>query len=267
MSAATPFATTEARAGESASPTNESVRFSSADSLVEVDASLPLALIARRCRESGWLFPLPRPLPPLSLAAACARMPFLVDAYLASAEAVTSGGLPFGTGRAPRAATGPDLLGALCSSPPLATCLRGRVRVLDEKSARQSVERFTDVVGALGRLLALLEEGRAFAALVAPVDGGYRVRALGGPASLPDGEPASSRVFGEGALGRVTSACSLAPGDEAAMREALEAGRALVAAPFMGRVAALLDDEAAPLGDGGADAFAAALVRAGGRDG
>lgn len=252
----------------SASESEDAVRFIPANGLVEAEASLPLVAIARRCRERGWVFPLPRPLPPLSLAAACARMPFLVDAYLSSADAVTtSEGLAFETGRAPRAATGPDLLGALCSSPPLALCLRGRLRVLEARSARFTVEDFPGRAAALARLRELFDEGRAFAALVAPVDGGYRVRAIGGPAALPEGKPLHGASFAEGALPRLTRAQSLVPGDTRALEDALRAKRPLLAAPFMGRVAALFDDGTKLDGEGGATAFADALARAGARHG
>lgn len=248
-------------------------RFSLDNSLVDVDASLPLAVIARQCRERGFLFPLARPLPALSLAEACARLPFFVDAYVASVDAVTAAGLPLSTGSAPRAATGPDLVGALCARPPLAVAVRARVRVLDASCARRSAERFEEAPLAAARLGSLLDEGRAFAALATKGDGGYWVRAVGGPASLPSADPGAEAAFADGGVARITSSRSLVPGDAAALAGVLERGVPVAAAPLMGRAAALLSHPGAPsisssaLGEGGAVAFARALVRAGARHG
>ncbi len=258
------------------------VRFSSENSLADASASLSLPVLARLCRERGYLFPLARPLPPFTLAEACTRLPFLVDAYVSSLDAVTPAGALLSTGRAPRAATGPDLVGAVCARPPLATCVRARVRVLDAKTARSSVARVATVTDAIERVRALHDEGRAFAiaAFRARDRAGrerFVVRAVGGPAAfsrrpgaehagLPS-EPVGRAGFADVEAPSFRFARSILPGDEEVMREALTSGARVVGAPLMGRLALLRAGEPAgatttTLGDGAA--FASALRSSGG---
>lgn len=268
----TPFSATTAtttRSQSAASGARADIRFSNENSLVDTDASLRLPVIARLCRERGYLFPLARPLPWLTLADACRRFPFLVDAYVSSVDALTEQGLPLSTGKAPRAATGPDLLGVLCSRPPLATATRVRLRVLDAKSARVSVERFATGSLAVERVLSLLEEARAFAVVSFRAEGDFVVAAVGGPAAIPFGEPMPRHGFGDVGAPAIGSARSVVPGDCGALLAALQSGSRVVAAPFMGRAATISPVATTPsldggALDGGAATFADALVRAAG---
>jgi hypothetical protein len=239
----------------------DDVAVQSENGLAEVSAALSLPRLRRLLRARGVVLPFARPLPPLLVHEACARLPFFLDSFVASADLVTTSGARCGTPRAPRSATGPDLLGALCTSPPLAVAERVRLRVLDTRLARVQVRTCSSAASAAAALCELLEVGRAFSASAAREgEGVFRVLALGGPAAFEaEGEPAAA--FAHRARLRVRSATSLVPGDERAMVAALEAGARVVAAPAMGR-AGVLSPAKAPASSSaaGALAFAAALT-------
>lgn len=223
------------------------VTFDAHNGVAEIDGGLTLPAIARRLARLGAVFPLARPLPPLSLASSCAALPFFVDAWVQQASGLTFDGDEWESPRAPRAAAGPSLLGALCARPPLAIALRARVRVLTTTHAFVVCEQHPDVEAAARRVRDLLEEGRAFS-----VDAfGLSVLVLSASALPPKNlkktsssasEPASPVPFAH--LGGGRRACfsrseSLVPGDAAAMAHALAQGSRVVGAPLMGRAAAL----------------------------
>ncbi len=203
--------------------------------IAEIDGALTLSSAARRLERMGAVFPLARPLPPLSLAVACAALPFFVDAYVQQVEAITFDGDPFDTPRAPRAAAGPSLIAALCTRPPLALAVRARVRVLLTTHAVLHREEHDNVRAAAARVRALVDDGRAFT-----VDAcGTSVLVLGG-AGRATSLPAESFTHeGRGRSASFSRSRSLRPGDEDAVAAALDEGARVVAAPFMGRVAAL----------------------------
>jgi hypothetical protein len=200
--------------------------------VAEVDGALTLSSIARRLERLGAVFPIARPLPALSFAAACAALPYLVDAFVQQAYALTFDGDPYDTPRAPRAAAGPSLLAALCARPPLALAIRARVRVLARGEAATR-EQHASPRAAAARVHAYLAEGRAFA-----VDAcGTTVLAIGGSVSRGDKSPFTHE--GRGRSASFARSQSLVPGDLDAIAHALEQGARVVAAPTMGRAASL----------------------------
>lgn len=220
------------------------------NSVAEIDGALPLVVAARRLERLGAVLPLARPLPALSVAAACAAMPFFVDACVQQASGLTFDGDEWESPRAPRAAAGPSLLGALCSRPPLAVAVRVRVRVLIATHAVVVREEHADANAAARRVRELLEEGRAFA-----VDAcGTSVLVLAGSQLPLASSPGSSlgpsagpgralaSPFAHAGLGRRAAFArseSLPAGDAAGMADALSRGARVVAAPLMGRAASL----------------------------
>ena len=207
------------------------------NSVAEIDGALTLSSAARRLERKGAIFPLARPLPPLSLAAACAALPFFVDAFVQQAQAVTFDGDLIDTPRAPRNAAGPSLLAALCARPPLALAVRARVRVQLTTHAVVVKEEHASPRDAAYRLRALVDEGRAFCGDAC----GSTVLLLAGAGVARHSSAVSSPFTHEG-RGRRASfsrSQSIAPGDVDAMADALEKGARVVVAPFMGRAASL----------------------------
>lgn len=222
------------------------------NALLDVDGAMTLPAIARRAAHHGAIFPLARPLPPLSLLQACALLPYFVDAYVQQASLLTAAGDPAETPRAPRAAAGPSLLGAVCSRPPLALVARARVRVALATHVVVRREALPSARAAADRVRALLDDGRAFAV---DVFGGTVLHL--GPATTATTTAATTAAttvatramtaprtdFAHRGAGRRPSfshAVSLAPGDVDEMTRILDGGGRVVAAPFMGRCGALL---------------------------
>jgi hypothetical protein len=229
-------------------PSDEPIIVDHDNGLVDVDAALTLPALGRLCHARGMMLPLARPLPPLTVQEACARLPIFLDAFVASVDGLTADGAPFSTGRAPRAATGPDLLGALVTSPPLAVAVRARVRVIEGRAARTLREEHVSARDAAARVGELTELGRAFSVEATRLGpGAFEVLALGGAGALPDADdhPETPR-FAHSSRARVTGARMLVPGDQRALAEALTSGARVVAAPFMGRVGALVADGTVP---------------------
>lgn len=238
-------------------PEQPMLRVDAPNGLVDVDAGATLPLLARLCRAQGLVLPLARPLPHLSLQAAVALAPIVLDALVHSLDAVTLDGLRFSTPMAPRAAAGPDLAGAVAARPPLAVLLRARLRVFSSAHAACEREVFPSTAAAAARVVALLEEGRALS-----VDAvGATVLALvgtGSPRREPPVEPASAPFAHQGRP-RFSSGRSLVPGDVEAVAHALARGERVIAAPLMGRVGALSTDKPSILlGDEAAAAAALA---------
>lgn len=205
--------------------------------LAEIDGALPLGASARRLEQIGAIFPIARPLPPAPLAIAAAAVPYLVDAFFHSGDALTFDGDPLTTPRAPRAAAGPALLYSVCTRPPLALLVRARVRVLLASHATSWREELPSTHAAAERVRDLVEEGRAFA-----VDAcGTTVLVLAA-AGVPAPRLAVPARFAHSGHGRSTAFAhsrGLAPGDVDAIDAALRAGARVAGAPFIGRVAAL----------------------------
>ena len=213
------------------------VRVDLSNGLIEADARLSMSAVGRACRRLGLWFPLARPLPGFSLGEACARLPTFLDAFVAQAEGVVDG-RPLATPRAPRAAMGPDLLGALALPAPLAAAERVRVRVFDETRTSSFVEEHESADAAARRLVALLDEGRAFSAEARREGGRVLVHVLAGVGVAPGAAPAR-RPFAHEPRARVRSGVSLVPGDGDALARALTDGARVLASPFMGRVGAM----------------------------
>lgn len=236
--------------------------------LAEIDGALLLGASARRLEQIGAIFPMARPLPPVPLAIAAAAIPYLVDAFVHSGDALTFDGDPLTTPRAPRAAAGPSLLHAVCTRPALALLVRARVRVVMATHATSWREELKDEAEAAARVRELVEQGRAFA-----VDAcGATVLVLA-PAGVPAPARAVPARFAHTGHGRGTAFAhsrTLVPGDVDAMTAALRAGARVAGAPFIGRAAALERGlEVLPVVDvaTGARALATALVDAGAKRG
>jgi FAD/FMN-containing dehydrogenase len=198
--------------------------------LLEVGGGVRLPDAARFAAEQGYAFPLGDSVPDLTLTDACFRMPPFVDAFVASAELVTSDGVRATTPRAPRSATGPDLMGLALVDPPLAVIVRARVRVFPTGTANARDELHPTPLEVAMRVAEIMNDGRAF--VVEAARG--RVRVLG-PA------PVSARsVLDATTLPRVQSGRSIVVSENAILQGLVNDGRVL-AAPYMGRIA-ILDD-------------------------
>lgn len=211
------------------------VKLDAHNALVTLDAGLTLPATVRSMTRLGVVFPLARPLPPLSWSAACAALPYVVDALVHSARGLTSAGDPWETPRAPRAAVGPSLLGALCARPPLAVATELTVRVALGQHTR--VERcvLPDAAAAARRVRHELDTARALA-----VDAlGATVLVLHAAAGQHGAGAVSFAHAGAGRAALFTHSESVLPGDVARMADALAHGARVVAAPFMGRAAVL----------------------------
>jgi hypothetical protein len=98
--------------------------------ILDVDGTATLADAASWLWKRGAFLPMPAPLPAMSFADLCARMPTFVDAVVQQASVITLDGDSAASPKAPRAATGPSITAALSTHPPLVRAQRLRVRVL-----------------------------------------------------------------------------------------------------------------------------------------
>lgn len=220
----------------------------------EIDGTVTLAHAARVLQRAGAIFPVARPLPPLTLMQACAALPFFVDAFVQHASIITGEGDAADTPRAPRAAAGPSLLGALCARPPLAVAARARVRVMLARHARVRREVHGSTRAAAERVRTLLDDGRpfsvdAFGTTVLVLDGTPHDSTSNANTSNANTSNAASDRFahaGAGRRARFDDAHSLTPSDVDAIAHALDAGGRVLAAPFMGRCATLFRARSAP---------------------
>jgi hypothetical protein len=202
----------------------------------EADGGGLLAYLARALLARGLVLPIARPLPHAALAEACACVPYLVDAFVQQVAAVTLDGEPYDTPRAPRSATGPSLVHALCSRPPLAIAVRVRLRVASAARTRVVVREMGSTGDAARLLVDAHHEARAYAVEAL----GSRVVALvgdGTPSLL--GPPSADARFAHVAGGRFHSSRAIVPGDADAIAELLGQGERVATAPFMGRAAVL----------------------------
>jgi FAD/FMN-containing dehydrogenase len=205
----------------------------------DVDANVTLAQLARALHAKGFVLPLARPLPAVSIAVACATLPFFVDALVQQASALTTDGEPYETPRAPRSATGPSLLHALCARPPLAIAVRVRVRVLPRARVQVVVHEHASVHDAARALADVHHEARAYAVdacgarVVALVGAGTPSRVAGAPLAV------TAPFAHQSGRARVHSSTHIVPTDVAAIARALADGHRVALAPFMGRAAVL----------------------------
>jgi hypothetical protein len=197
--------------------------------LLEIGGGVRLPDAARFATDQGYAFPLADSVPDLTLTDACFRIPPFVDAFVASAELVSLDGVRATTPRAPRSATGPDLLGLALVDPPLAVVVRARVRVFPMGSAHARDEHHSTPLEVAMRVIELMHDGRAFVVEAAK----SRVRVLG-PAST-HARAVDDRVV----MPHVTSGHTIVMSEDAVLR-GLAAGR-VCASPYMGRLA-VLDD-------------------------
>lgn len=199
--------------------------------LLDIPGGVTLREAARFAHANGFAFPVGDPVPDLALSDACFAMPAFVDAFVAHAELVTHDGVRLSTPRAPRSATGPDLLGLAIIDPPLAVVVRARVRVCPLEIARTREELHATPLDVASRVRSLLHEGRAFVVEAARL----RVRVLG------PGAANARAVDDTGTFPEVRGARAIVASEDALV-DALIGGARIIASPLMGRVA-IFDDE------------------------
>ena len=218
--------------------------------LLDVDAGLSLARIARIAARLGVWFPLARPLGAMTLQAACNAMPFVPDALVHSIDAVTCDGDAYSTPMAPRSATGPGLIGALSVRPPLALAVRARIRVHQRATTTPTAERYAHTADAALRVLELHAEGRALAVdawgstVQLLVGQGSPLRMSRHRARLAFSGPAQdTRPFAHApsprSAAKFASGLVLSPSSYEDVERALARGARVVAAPLMGRLGTL----------------------------
>jgi len=200
--------------------------------LLDVPGGVSLREAARFASTNGHAFPIGDPVPDLALSDACFAMPAFVDAFVAHADLVTHDGLRLSTPRAPRSATGPDLLGLALVDPPLAVVVRARVRVCPLEVARPREELHATPLDVAARVRALMHEGRAFVVEAARL----RLRVLG------PGAPHARTVDDAGVFPEATGARAIVASEDALV-DGLVGGARVIASPIMGRVA-IFDDQA-----------------------
>lgn len=207
-------------------------------------ATLPgqwsVARVGRLCRRRGYLLPLPRPLPGCSVAALCAQLPYIVDAYVTGVQATLPSGATVRAPHSPRGAVGPDLLGLICEQATAASVHHVALRVIASAEATLDERCYDSIDDAAATMVARVAEGRAFAVVAYRATAGVLVRCLGGH-GLPAVHVASLDVARRWAWGRGggRSARNLRPGDRDAVAETLSKGELVHAAPFVGRIAAI----------------------------
>jgi hypothetical protein len=207
--------------------------------LVDVDARLSLAAIARALDARGWRLPLFRPLPSTPLWRLAPRAPFVVDALVQRATLLSVDGDLLDTPPAPRHSTGPSLLHATTLPAPLAVLVRARLRIVSSAHTVVWHESFANVDDTSARVRELVDAARAFAACAH----GTSLWVLGGsalaPASSTTPQPAPTPASTSLAGLRWSQARSLRPGDVFGVASALRAERSVVAVPYLQRTAVL----------------------------
>lgn len=202
--------------------------------VVSVDAAMPLVTLGRWCRVRGLHLPLARPLPGLTLAEACVRLPAFADACVASVEGVAEGGQPVETPRAPPAALGPDFCASLMLPQPLFVPHRLRLRICDATHCRVTREVFAGAQDLLASFRQSMEAGRTFFLEGVRVGAHHQLLRIEGIELPPRGVELPE--FAHEARFRVRSGASLWPGDVASWEQALSRGDRVWAAPFQGRI-------------------------------
>lgn len=211
--------------------------------LVDVDARLSLAVIARALRARGWLLPLWRPLSAAPLWRLASRAPFVVDALVQRATMLNGDGDLLDTPPAPRHSAGPSLLHGATTTTPLAILVRARLRIVSAAHTTLWRERHDSVGAAAARMRDLVDGARAFAACAE----GSTVCVLRGSSS-PASASGSTTVVDQSELAvhrrsawpdRWRSTRSLRPGDIMAIASALAAGQRVVSVPYLQRTAVL----------------------------
>jgi hypothetical protein len=216
------------------------VRLDRANGLLDVDAALSLSATGRLARGLDVMLPLARPLPAMSVQEAIARAPFVLDALVSSADAITVDGDAVNPPGAPRAAIGPDVSGALATGSPALLCVRARLRVFERARLRTRTERFVGAREAAERIVEWTRGARAFGVdALREGPGDFVVRVLAAAPVLDDGASEPPDGFVHTRAPRCRSGRSLAATDARALAEALSGGDRVVAIPFMGRAGAL----------------------------
>ena len=202
--------------------------------LAHVDAADTLLSLARSLAAQGFVLPLARPLPRIAMLRAAVALPFVIDALTQQITGAALDGSPFETVAAPRSATGPSLVAAVSTRPPLATLMRARVRVARQAQSRIFVAELATERDAAQLLLEVAHEARALAVEAV----GSRVIGLigtGTRSALSRYEPVGEFVHPRG--GWLSSTRSIGALDGEAILHALGRGERVLCAPFMGRAA------------------------------
>jgi hypothetical protein len=229
--------------------------------IAHVSGAMTLTSLARALDAQGFVLPLARPLPRMTLARAAVALPFVVDALVQQAGGTAPSGAPFETVAAPRAAIGPSLIHALSTRPPLLVLERARVRVGQRARVKVLVAELSSAADAAALVVEAADEARALAVEAV----GSRVVALvpAGTRSLLSRWDTAPR-FAHLRRGFLSSTLSIGPADQLAMERALTRGDRVLCAPFMGRAAiglrAHVRPQSASLHEG-VEALARALAR------
>jgi hypothetical protein len=218
--------------------------------LVDVDARLSLAAIARALHARGWRLPLFRPLPSTPLWRLAPRAAFVVDALVQRATLLSVDGDLLDTPPAPRHSAGPSLLHGTTMPAPLAVLVRARLRIVSSAHTVAWHEAFAHTDDVAHRVREFVDGARAFALCAH----GTSLWVLGGSALAPPSsttpraaETSTTATTSSTALMglRWASARSLRPGDAGGIASALRAGRRVVAVPYLQRTAVLERDRPA----------------------
>lgn len=211
-----------------------------ASGVVRLPGHCRVALAGRLCRQRGYLLPLPRPLPGCTVATLCARLPYIVDAYVTGIEATLSSGATLSVPHRPRGAVGPDLLGLVCQPATAASLRWVTLRLTAYTEATAEERRYESIDEAAATIVARVTEGRAFAVVAYRVAAGVVVRCLGGDGlSSPPLDTVDVARRWRWERGAGASSRNLRPGDHDAVAASLAAGEMVHAAPFVGRIASL----------------------------
>jgi hypothetical protein len=191
-----------------------------ANHLVAFPASSSVDEVARACAARGWFFP--GPVGDFTASELLRASTIFGDAFVARAR-FAQGGVETTTNAAPRSATGSDLIGALLVGEAEPTRLW--VRVFDKVRSGMTHETEPSAAAAAARVAEACALGRDFVVAAR----GAEVVSIGPRGT---GEPAAWHDF---ARVEAPGGSALNPADEGAMTETLDAGRLVVAAPFLGR--------------------------------
>ncbi len=208
-------------------------RFNASDLLLDVDGGATLGAAHAAAVVNGACFP---PIPAshdVTIAQLCGTHPILVEGFVSHVDATDLAGRPLQTPAAPRSAQGPDLMGALMARPPLAVCVRARVRCASMTTmARFGLDAKTPRFAAAA-MMAVMRDGHAFSASAHGSSLWVVAKEL----------PKALRAFEQfdvetGADAAAPGGVMLPPFDVEQAAAALDSGATLTAAPQMGRLSA-----------------------------
>lgn len=196
-----------------------------------------LSQAARFCRKHGFIFPLARPLPPLLTGQAVRDLLPFSDAFVVGISGDTPDGSFMETVVAPRAAIGPDLMGAVLA--PLGGCVLKeiRIRVFSQALVQEIWLQTHSTDEVVFQLQAEMRRGIAFAVEVQ----GRQMRLVQGEAvRRASGEADPSRKRQKAHLSfprhKYRSGRLINWADSALLKTQVEKGNRILGAPFAGRL-------------------------------